>query len=44
MEEEACMMANVVVGVSRNGTVWLVQKGGLGGIDPSSLYEMIEVC
>jgi exosome complex RNA-binding protein Rrp42 (RNase PH superfamily) len=43
MDEEACMMASVMVGVNKHGNICCVQKGGMGGVDPSSLYEMIEV-
>eukprot|EP00124_Ichthyophonus_hoferi_P005030 Ihof_evm2s646 gene=Ihof_evmTU2s646 len=42
MEEEACMMARLMVGVNREGNICLVQKGGFGAVDPGALYEMLE--
>eukprot|EP00123_Amoebidium_parasiticum_P014112 comp22337_c0_seq1/m.33219 comp22337_c0_seq1/g.33219 ORF comp22337_c0_seq1/g.33219 comp22337_c0_seq1/m.33219 type:complete len:298 (-) comp22337_c0_seq1:454-1347(-) len=42
MEEEACMMARLFVGVDGDGNLCLLQKGGFGGVDPGALYEMVE--
>ncbi|KAJ3045489.1 Exosome complex component RRP42 [Rhizophlyctis rosea] len=40
--EELCSNAKLRVAVNRRGNLCLVQKGGVGGIEPSLLAEMIQ--
>ena len=43
-EEEACNGVKVVVGVNKKGNVCSVQMSGRGGgVDTTSLYEMLQV-
>ena len=44
IEEEACEASHVTVAVSRDGELCGVHKGGQGGLDPASLYAMLQVC
>jgi len=43
LEEEACTTARMTIAVDTNGgNICGMHKGGQGGLDPSSLYEMIQ--
>lgn len=42
--EELCTEAKLVVAVNRSGELCGLQKGQDGGIEPSLLLEMIQVC
>jgi len=42
LEEELCMQVRLTVGINKDGNICGILKGGKGGIDPSSLYEMIQ--
>ncbi len=44
LEEEQCMSVRLTVAVNREGNICGIQKGGHGGLDASSMYEMILVC
>jgi len=41
IEEELCVNVRLTIGVNKNGNICTVQKGGQGGLDPSSMYEML---
>jgi len=41
IEEELCMSLRLTVGVNKKGNICTVQKGAYGGLDPSSMYEML---
>jgi len=41
LEEELCMKSRVTVAVNRSGNVCGTQKGGVGGLEPSLLFEMM---
>jgi exosome complex component RRP42 len=43
MEEEACCLATLMMGVTDKGTVTALKKAGSGSLDPESLLEMMEV-
>ncbi|XP_077870179.1 exosome complex component RRP42-like, partial [Saccoglossus kowalevskii] len=43
MEEEACCLACLMVGVTAKGTICGVRKEGSGSLAPESVFEMMEV-
>jgi exosome complex component RRP42 len=43
-EEEQCMSLQLTVGVDKYGNFCGMIKSGRGGIDPSGIVEMLQVC
>lgn len=43
LEEELCMTVRLTVAVNKKGNICGIQKGGHGGLEPSSMYEMLSV-
>jgi len=41
LEEELCMSVRLTVAVNKKGNICGIQKGGHGGLEPSSMYEML---
>jgi len=41
IEEELCVNVRLTIGVNKKGNICTVQKGAQGGLDPSSMYEML---
>jgi exosome complex component RRP42 len=42
IEEELCMQSRLTVAINIHGDVCAIQKGGPGGLDPTSMYEMLQ--
>lgn len=43
-EEEDCMNMQLTVAVDKDGNFCSMSKSGKGGIDPSGMIEMLQVC
>merc|ERR1711894_19151 len=42
MQEEACTLARLVMGVTESGHIAALRKGGSGSLDPDSMTDMME--
>ncbi|XP_013418241.1 exosome complex exonuclease RRP42-like [Lingula anatina] len=42
LEEEACCLARLMLGITTEGTLTAMKKEGSGSLDPDSVYEMME--